>query len=105
MAHTSLTLEEDSKLIDTIMDDVDMRYIILFLYVIRNDLFKDLSDENLVESYNRILNLDEIFKSNVVKIKKKSRRCLVRFCQSLFQPENRSAIYKKSIKQNAKYKW
>ncbi len=66
MAHTSLTLEEDSKLIDTIMDDVDMKYIILFLYVIRNDLFKDLSDENLVESYNRILNLDEIFKSNVV---------------------------------------
>ncbi|MHA1913842.1 MAG: hypothetical protein ACW986_00570 [Promethearchaeota archaeon] len=66
MEHTSLTLEDDAKLIDTIMDDIDMRYIILFLYVIRNDLFKDLSDENLIESYNRILNLDEIYKNNVV---------------------------------------
>ena len=66
MEHTSLTLEEDAKLIDTIMDDIDMRYIILFLYIIRNDLFKDLTDENLINSYNKILNLDEIFKNNIV---------------------------------------
>jgi hypothetical protein len=68
MEHKTLTMEDDAKLIDNIMDDVDMRYILLFLYVIRNDLFKDLADKNLIESYNRILILDEIYKSNIVKI-------------------------------------
>lgn len=67
MEHKTLTMEHDAKLIDTIMDDVDMRYIILFLYVIRNDLLKDLTDSNLIEAYNRILLIDEIYKSNIVK--------------------------------------
>ncbi|KKM84649.1 hypothetical protein LCGC14_1296990, partial [marine sediment metagenome] len=44
MEHNRLTLEEDIQLINNILDDIDMRYIILFLYVIRNDLLKDLSD-------------------------------------------------------------
>lgn len=67
MEHKNLTLEHDKNLIDKILDDIDMRYIILFLYIIRNDLFKDLSDENLIEAYNRVITLDEIFKNNVVK--------------------------------------
>ncbi|MFX1597428.1 MAG: hypothetical protein ACFFBK_15330, partial [Promethearchaeota archaeon] len=54
------------NLIDKILDDIDMRYIILFLYIIRNDLFKDLSDRSLIESYERILILDEIYKNNIV---------------------------------------
>jgi len=66
MEHINLTLEDDINLINTILDDIDMRYIILFLYVIRNDLFKDLSDKNIIESYNRILILDEIYKSNLL---------------------------------------
>ncbi|MFW9780922.1 MAG: hypothetical protein ACFFFB_01410 [Candidatus Heimdallarchaeota archaeon] len=66
MEHKSLTLEDDAKLIHNIMDDIDMRYILLFLYIIRNDLFKDLSDRNLIESYNRILILDEIYKNNII---------------------------------------
>ena len=68
MEHKTLTMEDDAKLIDNIMDDVDIRYILLFLYVIRNDLLKDLAEENLIESYNRILILDEIYKSNIVKL-------------------------------------
>jgi len=44
-----------------------MRYIILFMYIIRNDLFKDLTDSKLIESYDRVLILDEIFKNNVIK--------------------------------------
>jgi len=66
MEHIKLTIEDDAKLIDNIMDDVDMRYILLFLYVIRNDLFKNLGDNNLIESYERILIIDDIYKSNVV---------------------------------------
>jgi hypothetical protein len=66
MEHKQLTLEDDSKLIETILNDLEMRYIILFLYVIRNDLFKDLSDKILIESYERILAIDEIYKNNIV---------------------------------------
>ena len=68
MEHNQLTLEEDIQLINNILDDIDMRYIILFLYVIRNDLLKDLGDEILIDSYNKILALDEIYKSNITSI-------------------------------------
>ncbi|MCK4379974.1 MAG: hypothetical protein KAW51_02480 [Candidatus Lokiarchaeota archaeon] len=66
MEHKNLTLEYDKNLIDNILDNVDMRYIILFMYIIRNDLFKDLIDNGIIESYERVLVLDEIFKNNVV---------------------------------------
>ncbi len=66
MEHKNLTLEHDKNLIDNILDNVDMRYIILFLYIIRNDLFKDLTDNTIIESYERVLVLDEIYKNNVV---------------------------------------
>jgi len=66
MEHTNISMEYDKNLIEKILDDLDMRYIILFLYVIRNDLFKDLSDQDLIESYERILVLDEIYKSNII---------------------------------------
>jgi hypothetical protein len=59
-------MEYDKGLIEKILDDYDIRYIILFLYIIRNDLFKDLSDDDIKESYERVLILDEIYKSNVL---------------------------------------
>ncbi|MFX1592382.1 MAG: hypothetical protein ACFFCL_06780 [Promethearchaeota archaeon] len=66
MEHINLTLEHDKNLINNVLDNVDMRYIILFLYIIRNDLFKDLTNNNLIESYERVLILDEIYKNNIV---------------------------------------
>ena len=66
MEHLNLTLEHDKNLIENVLDDIDMRYIILFLYIIRNDLFKDLNDKDLIESYERVLILDEIYKNNVI---------------------------------------
>ncbi|MBN1214093.1 MAG: hypothetical protein JXA99_01500 [Candidatus Lokiarchaeota archaeon] len=67
MEHNNLSLEYDENLINRILDDINMRYIILFQYIIRNDLFKNLNDLELLESYERILNLDEIFKNNITK--------------------------------------
>ncbi len=67
LEHINLTLEYDKNLIDNVLDNIDMRYIILFLYIIRNDLFKDLSIKNLNDSYERVLMLDEIYKNNLVK--------------------------------------
>jgi len=66
MEHTNLSIEYDKSLIERVLDDLDMRYIILFLYIIRNDLFKDLKDAKTIESYERVIILDEIFKNNVI---------------------------------------
>ncbi|MFX1448760.1 MAG: hypothetical protein ACFFCG_11610 [Promethearchaeota archaeon] len=66
MEHTNLSIKTDKNLIERVLDDIDMRYIVLFLYVIRNDLFRDLKDIELIESYEKVLILDEIFKSNVL---------------------------------------
>lgn len=65
MEHKKLSIEYDLNLIDKTLDDKDMRYIILFLYILRNDLFKDFTDTDLIESYERILILDDIYKSNI----------------------------------------
>ncbi|MFW9951640.1 MAG: hypothetical protein ACFFKA_16110 [Candidatus Thorarchaeota archaeon] len=67
MEHKNLSIEIDRSLIEKIIDDIDMRYVVLFMYIIRNDLFKDLSNPILIENYERVLILDEIFKSNVLK--------------------------------------
>jgi len=68
MEHKNLTLEDDKNLIVNILNNVDMRYIVLFLYIIRNDLFKDLTDNYLIESYEKVLILDDIYKSNVINL-------------------------------------
>ncbi|GAH30405.1 unnamed protein product, partial [marine sediment metagenome] len=68
MEHTNLSLEYDKSLIERVLDDLDMRYIIMFLYIIRNDLFKDLKDSKIIESYEKVIILDEIFKNNVLDL-------------------------------------
>ncbi|MFX0069779.1 MAG: hypothetical protein ACFFAO_01685 [Candidatus Hermodarchaeota archaeon] len=64
--HKKLALEYDKNLINKILDDVNMRYIVLFLYVIRNDLFNNLNAQTIIESYERIIILDDIYKGNVL---------------------------------------
>jgi len=68
MSHENLDLEYDKNLINTVLDDRDMRYIVLFLYIIHNDLLGDLSDKSLIESYERILILDDIYKENITRL-------------------------------------
>ena len=65
MEHDKLSLEQDKNLIVKTLDDIDMRYIILFMYICRNDLLKDFSNQELIESYERVLILDDIYKSNI----------------------------------------
>ncbi len=66
MEHKRLSLEFDENLINKILEDVNIRYIILFLYIIRNDLFKDLTDKRMIEAYKKVLMLDEIYKGNIL---------------------------------------
>jgi hypothetical protein len=72
MEHKNLSLDVDKNLVNKILDDINNRYIILFLYIIRNDLFGDLKDEKLVESYERVIILDDIFKANIINFWKEN---------------------------------
>ena len=63
--HKSLTRDFDENLVNKILDNIDMRYIVLFLYVIRNDLFNDLNDPDVVNAYEKVLILDDIYKGNL----------------------------------------
>lgn len=64
MEHNQLSLEYDRNLINSLLNDINCKYLILFLYIIRKDLFKD-SDPELMSKYERVIILDEIFKNNV----------------------------------------
>ena len=66
MEHTNLSIDNDKNFIEKVLNDIDMRYIVLFLYVIRNDLFRDLNDSELIKSYEKVLILDEIYKNNIL---------------------------------------
>lgn len=68
MEHKNLDLEFDNNLINKILDNIENRYIILFLYVIRNDLLQDLTNNDLIEKYEKILALDDIYKENIVSL-------------------------------------
>ncbi len=64
MEHNQLSLEYDRNLINSLLNDINCKYLIFFLYIIRKDLFKD-SDPELMSKYERVIILDEIFKNNV----------------------------------------
>ena len=64
LEHNKLTIEHDKDLINNILNDINCRYLILFLYKIRKDLFKD-SEQELISKYERVIILDDIFKNNV----------------------------------------
>ncbi|MFX1273991.1 MAG: hypothetical protein ACFFBP_02190 [Promethearchaeota archaeon] len=65
MEHEKLDLDYDKTLINKILDNVDNRYIILFLYIIRNDFLQDLNDKTIIDSYEKVLVLDDIYKENI----------------------------------------
>ena len=63
MEHNKLSLEYDRNLINSILNSINTKYTILYLYIIRKDLFNNL-DEDLLNNYERIIILDDIYKYN-----------------------------------------
>ncbi|GAG98343.1 unnamed protein product [marine sediment metagenome] len=59
-----LDLEYDKNLINSILSDINTKYTILYLYIIRKDLFKNL-DKDLLDRYEKVIVLDDIYKNNV----------------------------------------
>ena len=68
MEHVNLDLDFDEALINKILDNVDNRYILLFLYVIRNDFLQNLENKTLLGSYEKVLILDDIYKENITSL-------------------------------------
>ena len=63
--HKQLSIEEDKNLINKVFENVEMRYILLFLYIIRNDLLRNLLDEPWLIALKRLMNIDEILKNDL----------------------------------------
>lgn len=59
-----LDIEYDKNLINSILNDINTKYTILYLYIIRKDLFKNL-DKDLLDKYEKVIVLDDIYKNNV----------------------------------------
>lgn len=64
MEHNKLSLEYDRNLINSILNNINTKYTILYLYQIRKDLFNNM-DEELINRYERVIVLDDIYKNNV----------------------------------------
>ena len=57
--HTTLELEFDRELLEDVFDSPDLRYVLLYMFIIRKELFQDLIDDDLMESYELLADLEE----------------------------------------------
>lgn len=57
-AHKDLDMIYDRQLLEDVLDSPDLRYIALYMFEIRKELFQDLIDDDLIESFDLLLNLD-----------------------------------------------
>ena len=64
MEHNKLSLEYDRSLINSILNNKNTKYTILYLYIIRKDLFNNL-DGYLINQYEKAIILDNIYKNDV----------------------------------------
>ncbi len=77
--HTSLDLEYDRMLLEDVFDSPNLRYVTLYMYIIRKDLFQDLLDDDVIEQFETITSLDEPTVEDLVRI------CTRDFIKALFQ--------------------
>ncbi len=66
--HTSLDMEFDRPLLEDVLDSPDLRYVSLYMYIIRKELFQDLLDDDLLESFEMLLHLEEITVGDLTRI-------------------------------------
>ena len=64
MEHNKLSLEYDRNLINSILNNINTKYTILYLYIIRKNLFNNL-DKDIIDRYERVILVDDIYKNNV----------------------------------------
>ena len=77
--HTTLDLEYDRMLLEDVFDSPNLRYVSLYMYIIRKDLFQDLLDDDVIDQFETITSLDEPTVGDLVRI------CTGDFIRALFQ--------------------
>ncbi|MHA1775388.1 MAG: hypothetical protein ACTSWC_01365 [Promethearchaeota archaeon] len=59
LEHTTLDLDYDRPLLEDVFDEPDLRYVSLYMYIVRRDLFQDMLDDDLLDSYESLLSLED----------------------------------------------
>ncbi len=77
--HSTLDLEYDRMLLEDVFDSPNLRYVSLYMYIIRKDLFQDLLDDDIIVQFETITSLDEPTVENLIRI------CTGDFIKALFQ--------------------
>jgi len=77
--HSTLDLDYDRILLEDVFDSPNLRYVSLYMYIIRKDLFQDLLDDDIIEQFETITSLDEPTVENLIRI------CTGDFIRALFQ--------------------
>lgn len=63
MSHETLELDIDRDLLNDVFDEPTMRYILLYMYLVRFNVFRNLEDENLTIAFDKIS--DPTFQQNL----------------------------------------
>lgn len=77
--HTQLDLSFDRRLLEDVFDSPDLRYVVIFMFIIRKELFNDLEDDDLQASFESLKALEEPTVGDLKKI------CDDDFLKKLFQ--------------------
>ncbi len=68
ITHKNLELEIDRELLDDVFDDPVTRYILLYMYLVRNGVFQNLEDDDIIEGFEKVYqisDIDRLYKKNV----------------------------------------
>jgi len=66
--HQKVDMEYDRRLLEDVLDSPDLRYVSLFMFIIRKEVFNDLEDDDLQDQFERVLELQEPTVGDVKKI-------------------------------------
>jgi hypothetical protein len=66
--HTSLDIDFDRELLEDILDTPDLRYVVLYMFILRKELFQDLEDDDIIETFDTLTSLEEPTVGDVKKL-------------------------------------
>ena len=66
--HDTLDMDYDKNLISDVLDSSELRYISLYMFSIRKDLFRDLLDDDIIDEYNSVMSRKDLTKIDLQKI-------------------------------------
>lgn len=58
--HKKLDMQFDRPLLEDVFDSPELRYVALYMFILRKELFKDLEDDELIEEFDRLFNTEEL---------------------------------------------